>query len=672
MSINNNRLKNILTTASIAAVIFGYSDSIFAAEARVAIGNAAFLRTGVMLDNNGGGNAPFTADSTIQLSVDGDITSNTVGGINIRAIDAKGFAGNLFITKNTGSGSIIDSTGGAGVIKPVISAGIEYKIYGSGSIASGNAGALDDLAGAATLAAFAANANDYSALGDINFAGLGAELTVDNSALVGGPDAAKAGKAITLTGAFLNPADGMLNVITPLIATDASVAEIASINVGTAGNASSFTIDGGIATSAGNIINLLDGGNLIALRDAGSILKLTNSEAVEPFATFNLKKDFDPSGGAGAGPAIGIVELNANATTGQLFLQGEAGGETLGTAANPLTELRITGDQVVVVNGPGGGGANEVDLTNIKLLNVQNSAGFYAETATVAAIPKINIGMAESLPGAGDAIDGLFILDSVDANLLANAGDEIKFLTADSALKIVNTAVAAGTTVTLQNTLSVAVDETGIVKLYADGGGGGALTIADKPAGGSKLGTSDVLRLKELELSGDKDINVNVEIFAKKITLDDVGKANFGKKIKAGADSLLEFNEDKEVTFADDVEVKTIDFNGKDGTIEIAVGKKLTATLDSTGAVKGKVKFAGAGELIGVVDAKGVAIVGAIGIAEVKADGVATVLKVTGKHKITELTGTNASTIEFADGAELVGGINTLSGGAVKLVLSHV
>ena len=45
------------------------------------------------------------------------------------------------------------------------------------------------------------------------------------------------------------------------------------------------------------------------------------------------------------------------------------------------------------------------------------------------------------------------------------------------------------------------------------------------------------------------------------------------------------------------------------------------------------------------------------------------IVKIRGKHKITELTGTNDSTIEFADGAGINGGVNTLSGGAVKLDL---
>jgi len=648
-----SRLKNILTTASIAAVIFGYSNTVLAVgNARKSQGVAPTLSTGSKMDKDGTKAAvPFITGSTFKFNNPNATITADIADVSILAIDTNAKANaKLDTIENVLIGSVI----GGAKLTNTIQAGKKSILSGTGS--DGSLAAPNPVNDVANQ--FAAGANDYGAMGDVDFTGVGAILEINNSGLAGGPNAAEAGKAITLKGAFTTPGNGTLNVITPLIATDASVIAIDIINVGVAGTASSFTIDGSASAAGGADINIFS--TVIALEDVGSILKLTNSAAAP--ATFNMMLPYDPSAGAGAGPK-GIVELNAHTGAGGLILKGTAGGETLGVLGGELTELRITGDQKVTIAGGG-----EVDLTNVKLLNVQNTMGLIAQTATVTAIPVINIGKERTTmhPVASDAIDGIFVIDSVNADL-QGGGNKIIFKTANSVLQIQNTSVGGGVIADLKNTLAVANDDSGIVKLQASGVGGGALTIDDTAVGvgGTSLGTDDTHRLRELNVGGSKNINVKVGVFAKKITLEGTGGAEFTKAVNSGAGSEIKFNADKPIKFSEDVTVETTDFNNRAGTIEIAAGKKLKTKLTSTGGVKGKVKFAGAGELIGGAAA------GAVGIEEVMADGgAATILKVTGKHKVTELRATNASTIEFINGAGVEGGVNTVNGlGAVKLDL---
>ncbi len=348
-------LRTILATASIAAMILGYSNTVLAQSRRSLGGNVPTFSTGSKMDKDGG-NAPvpFQTGSTFKFQNANATITADIPDVNILAIDTDTKATpKLNATENVEIGSVI----GTNALAVAIQAGKKVTLTGTAS--DGTLAAPNPANSVANR--FIAAANTYTALGNIDFAGAGAELIIDNSGLGGGD----AGKDITLNGAFANTANGTLNVLTPLVATDASVAEIAAINVGAGGAASSLTIDGSIAANAGNTINLLDAGATIALKNAGSILKLTNNDA-NPL-TFNLKANFDPSAGGGGGAgAIGIVELNANTGVGGLILKGDGGGETLGVAGDELKELRITGNKKVTIEG----GANEVDLTNVELLNI--------------------------------------------------------------------------------------------------------------------------------------------------------------------------------------------------------------------------------------------------------------------------------------------------------------
>lgn len=154
---------------------------------------------------------------------------------------------------------------------------------------------------------------------------------------------------------------------------------------------------------------------------ADSILKLQSTGGNAK--TVTLQNNVNP------GANKGIVELHANGPNSALVITGN-GVKTLGTNANKLKELRITGDQLVTIKG---GAGDNVDLTNVDVLNVKAGAKLLAETATVAAIVKINIGEA----GAGA---GTLTLDATanDVDLMPNGGDEINFLHEDSLIKFVS------------------------------------------------------------------------------------------------------------------------------------------------------------------------------------------------------------------------------------------
>jgi outer membrane autotransporter protein len=219
----------------------------------------------------------------------------------------------------------------------------------------------------------------------------------------------------------------------------------------------------------------------------------------------------------------------------------------------------------------------------------------------------------------------------------------------------------------MKGPLAYANDDTGIVVLHTDnGGGGGALTlrngIALNPA--NSLGTDNTHRLHELRITGDDAVTVNVNTYAKDININTTGNVVFGGVIDAGVvDSKMKFGAVSNITFKQDTTTKTIDFNNNASTITVANARTLTAILaDSTGNSVGTVEFAGSGNLTGTNDAV------ADGIAKIKAGANLATVTITGKYNVVEIEGANAGgKIEFANGFDLTGSINSTSGAATKL-----
>ncbi|WP_342270146.1 autotransporter outer membrane beta-barrel domain-containing protein [Rickettsia endosymbiont of Orchestes rusci] len=148
-----------------------------------------------------------------------------------------------------------------------------------------------------------------------------------------------AGKAVDISNTQV------LDVYNGATFTDKSAtsATIAAINIGAdpAGGAATgaavHVID--VSTAAGAAVNLL--GNNVIFKDAGSTLKIQNTVAFDKTVTLTNSIEGNVPNGAG-----GIVELNA--ATNKLTING---GKTLGTNANKLQTLKLSGNGEIVLTG---------------------------------------------------------------------------------------------------------------------------------------------------------------------------------------------------------------------------------------------------------------------------------------------------------------------------------
>ncbi|WP_341793255.1 MULTISPECIES: autotransporter outer membrane beta-barrel domain-containing protein [unclassified Rickettsia] len=148
-----------------------------------------------------------------------------------------------------------------------------------------------------------------------------------------------AGKAVDISNTQV------LDVYNGATFTDKSAtsATIAAINIGAdlAGGAATgaavHVID--VSTAAGAAVNLL--GDNVIFKDAGSTLKIQNTVAFDKTVTLTNSIEGNVPNGAG-----GIVELNA--ATNKLTING---GKTLGTNANKLQTLKLSGNGEIVLTG---------------------------------------------------------------------------------------------------------------------------------------------------------------------------------------------------------------------------------------------------------------------------------------------------------------------------------
>jgi hypothetical protein len=174
MSINRNLLKKFLTTTSVLAVIAGGIEMAEAAAAREVQGNATFS-TGNKL--NGG--TPFVTGSTLKYT--GAFTTLVnVNAVNILGIDVNGFNPTLTTTAGATTvnlGSVVDITGGGNLLGVTIAKAKALVLTGTAvqNLSNGGIGFFADTGAGGQPEA---NVNDYTALGNITFAGVGSTLTV--------------------------------------------------------------------------------------------------------------------------------------------------------------------------------------------------------------------------------------------------------------------------------------------------------------------------------------------------------------------------------------------------------------------------------------------------------------------------------------------------------------
>ena len=309
--------------------------------------------------------------------------------------------------------------------------------------------------------------------------------------------------------------------------------------------------------------------NKINFADNAGTLKL---EATAADRKFTLNENVDPSAND-----RGIIILHSNG--GNAVTLGANGlVKTLGTVANKIKQLNITGDHASIIT-------DQVDLTNILELNVGNASSLDSKSSTVAKIAAINIGEAA---GAGT----LIIDANVDYDL--NNGGNITFVHADSALKLTNT-TGVDRTITLKANLTGGADK-GILEINSNGTN--TLDIAQNAA--ETIGVSAINRIKELIISGDQNTTIDPDIFAKTITINSTGHSEITGDLDSGIiDSAINFTEHGTTEFNGDVTTKIIDFADKARKVDL--GDLVSITTERITSIAGsgsKLVFTGNGDLI--------------------------------------------------------------------------
>lgn len=350
------------------------------------------------------------------------------------------------------------------------------------------------------------------------------------------------------------------------------------------------------------------------------------------------------------------------------FLVGGGGGT--GAAILTLDTLEITLAEKV---GATALGNHEIEFAaNAEAKNTANATlnvrtdfkNDGTKSGTWAGIKNINIGIAvgDAKVAAGSAATLDLIADNVGA-----AGElkfnNVSFKHADSKLTLKNVASGGGANqdhISFANAVVGTADEFGKVTLESDG--------ADlKAKGAGSLGTGANMRLKELNITGDKSHSIEVPVYAK--TIDhglNAGGANskvvFTKVVDAGAGGLLKFTDANagEVSFQANASIETVEFNNKaNAAIKIGDGTTFTGNVyghtaaapNNAANAKGSVSMVGTSKLKGVLTNITKLTGGA-------ANGDVSTLTA-GDHRIGNIQLGNAGgTILFEDGANLLQVIN--------------
>ncbi|GAA5251998.1 hypothetical protein [Candidatus Rickettsia kedanie] len=185
-------------------------------------------------------------------------------------------------------------------------------------------------------------------------------------------------------------------------------------------------------------------------------------------------------------------------------MQGNVGNETLGTKANTLAVINVSGN-VGVVGTNAKLGTNGLDVRNTAVLNIAASGVFVDASLTSARIGELNIGDAN----AGPAV---YALDAINADFDLDAPG-VAFKNDSSILKLMTTSADVNTpsTIYLTGNIEPLTAHTVIVELNAQNAGVTLIIDGDKNKGMNpdtrSLGTVDY-PLKQITFLGDGDIGI--------------------------------------------------------------------------------------------------------------------------------------------------------------------
>nr|WP_253308436.1 hypothetical protein [Rickettsia endosymbiont of Ceutorhynchus assimilis] len=581
-----------------------------------------------------GGNFIGNVGTTASFTGAGTLTTGSVGGLT----DFAGKAGTVDVTDGGTLAGVTSSAGNfIGNLNFLAGANVTGAVSNIGAISLGGVGGkivnFQQDVKAASLKFFAANtANLLGSLtttGNVDFGGGG---TLEFSGLVGGINPAN----YTFNSTVANGNTGILAVNTTLIATNADIGKVKTINIG-AGKI--FTVD----ASAGAVNLLQAAASTITFGDANSVFGLTTNTAQT--VTFNNSLN----GGAGN---TGIVNLNGNGNT--LTLAGNTGVETLG-GANTLAVLNVSGNVTI----SGAAGTTKLDVSNTAVLNLAPASVFTDQSLTSATVGAINIG-----DNTGPAT---YALDAVNAPIVGPVGKlpeghqfdltaKVNFANPASILKLQSTAPSG-----INSIVSLLGDFDpgavgGIVELNSANKGAN-LIIDDR---GFTFGTA-AHPLKQLTFSGQGPIAIVAKTFTPEILLNiaEIGLTNVISNITYATNTQ----------FGVGSITGNMDFANQAGTAifassAVGVGgtAQITGNITSTGGPNGTVVFMDNGIIGGTVTN--------LAMFKGGADGSIVRFNTGGNMSISEIQGTGTGTILFAQATptDLEGVVNQTGGTAVDLV----
>ena len=377
--------------------------------------------------------------------------------------------------------------------------------------------------------------------------------------------------------------------------------------------------------------------NNVTFADAVSTLKLEANAAAR---TFTMNAHINPGGNG-----QGIVELASNGNSATL--DGNGGVKTLGTGGNNIAVLNVTGANTGIITG-------NVDLTNVNELNIKNGASLQSKTNTTAAIAAINIGEVGG--------KGTLEIDANAGNYDLLNGKLITLTHADSLLKLTNIA-AANRVVTLHANVvpGAGADLTGSLEINSNGTH--KLDLAINAA--EIIGTDKTHRLKELIVSGNKNTQIDAEIFAKTITISSTADVIFGEEIDSGAASIINVTGGGAgtiITAKDNITATTLNLNNQARIILANDGVDLDFNTISNGG-NTTLNLAGTNTL----NLQGVKTVNLARINAVAVGGAKVVTLAAGTYNVAEIQlADNAgnSFLDLEDNFELTGAINLTAGSA--------
>lgn len=378
-------------------------------------------------------------------------------------------------------------------------------------------------------------------------------------------------------------------------------------------------------------------------------------------------------GSVNGGNNAGAVTVNANKEL--VLIGGDNAGRNNNSYAKFVGALDVTGagskltidTAVPLAAGPhlgAGAGAINLNATDLNAAAANGTLNVYTELTTNkykwGTFGTINIGRDNN---AGSASKLTLSTVGADNVLQTAAGNKINFVHDDSELVLLGTNANQFTINTGTIGGAVGRDNSGIVTLT---GAAGVLTVVGAaPANG--FGASDVLRLKKLEISGDQDVAVNVDTYAKFININATGNAPdiiFGGIVNTAADGSMKITDvnTASVTLSQNSTIGTFDFNNNDKILKVADQKVLTGNIvgdvGTPANTAGKVELLGRAEWNGIGTRLNLLTAGDTNLQTAKISGA-------GDHSIVELQIANTGTVEIADGVNLTNTlINETVGGA--------